>query len=216
MDDVLARARGGPIVFGVTGPVSQNFVNCSVTASLFGFDAEFVTGYPGSRDVTLAIQRGDLDMAALDTGSALPAIRAGRLVPILQIAPGPSGLAPVLDDVPHLGGADGLAARRPELFTSSEAGSAAAARARAGRLVTFTSLGRLVVAPVGIPTGLRRCLESAIGSALEGPDFRASAARSNRPLEVIPAGRIRPYLDAASAALGDLLPVIERAARRTR
>ncbi len=102
------------------------------------------------------------------------------------------------------------------MFASSEAGSAVGARARADRLVTFTSLGRLVVAPAGIPAGLRSCLEGALESALGDPGFRTAAARSNRPLEVTPAGRMRRELDAASAALTDLLPVIERAARRAR
>lgn len=216
IDDVLAMARRRAIVFGITGPLSQNFVNCSVTASLFGFDAEFVAGYPGSRDITLAIQRGDLDMAAFDTSSALTSLRAGRLVPLLRIAPGHAVDAGALEGVPHLGGAGGLVVRRPELFASSDAGGAASTRARAERLVTFTSLGRLVVAPAGLSAGLERCLEAALGSTLADPDFRASAGRSDRPLDVIPAARLGRALEAASTALDDLLPVIERAAGRVR
>jgi tripartite-type tricarboxylate transporter receptor subunit TctC len=216
MDDILARARVNPIVFGVTGPTSQNFTNCSVTANLFGFDAEFITGYPGSREITFAIQRGDLDLATSDASSLLTSIQAGRLTPVLQMAREPSVLGRALEGVPHLGGVDGLASRRPELFASSGAGGAVAARARAEALVTFTSLGRLVVAPASIPEGLRRCLESAVGAALDDPDFRAAAASSNRPLTVAAAGEVRRDLDASSSALDDLLPIIERAARRAR
>ncbi len=216
MDDILARARVNPIVFGVTGPTSQNFTSCSVTASLFGFDAEFITGYPGSREVTFAIQRGDLDLAAADASSLLTSIQAGRLTPVLQMAREPSALDRVLEGVPHLGGVDGLASRRPELLASSETGGVAAARARAEALVTFTSLGRLVVAPAGISGRLRSCLESAVWAALDDPGFRAASASSNRPLNVATAAEVRRNLDASSSSLDDLLPIIERAAQRAR
>jgi tripartite-type tricarboxylate transporter receptor subunit TctC len=216
IEDVIARARSRPIVFGITGPVSQNFVNCAVIADLFGFDAEFIIGYPGSSEIALAIQRGDVDAGSSDMGSTLSSIRARRLVPILQMGRRPSRLVPVLDGVPHLGGEDGLAARRPELFSPSADSGTGTARARADRLLTFTSLGRLVVAPRGVRDGLRSCLETAVASALEHPGFRASASAADRPLDVASAAEVRGELADASAAFTALLPAVERAARRAR
>jgi len=149
-------------------------------------------------------------------GSTLSSIQAGRFVPLLQMGRRPSRLIPALEGVPHLGGDDGLAARRPELFHPSGDAGVGTARARADQLGTFTSLGRLVVAPRGMPDGLRECLETAVSSVLEHPDFRASASATNRPLDVASAADVREELTEASAALTGLLPAVERAARRAR
>ncbi len=216
VDDLITRSRSKPIVFGITGPLSQNFVNCATIADLFGFDAEFIVGYPGSAEIALAIQRGDVDAGSSDMGSTLSSIQARRLVPLLQTGQRRSPLAPALEGVPYLGGDDGLAARRPELFRSSGGAGTGTVRARADQLVRFTSLGRLVVAPRGMPDGLRECLETAISSVLRHPEFRASASASNRPLDVASASEVRGDLAEASAAFTGLLPAVERAARRAR
>jgi tripartite-type tricarboxylate transporter receptor subunit TctC len=216
IEDMIARARSRPIVFGITGPVSQNFVSCALIADLFGFDAEFIIGYPGSSEISLAIQRGDVDAGSSDIGSTLSSIQARRLVPILQLGRRRSTLVPVLDDVPQLGGEDGLAVRRPELFSPSPQSGTGSVRARADQLVTFTSLGRLVVAPRGVPDRLRSCLETAVSSVLEDPGFRASASAANRPLDVASAADVRGELAEASAAFTGLLPAVERAARKAR
>jgi tripartite-type tricarboxylate transporter receptor subunit TctC len=214
IDDLIVRARSKPIVFGITGPVSQNFVNCATIADLFGFAAEFLIGYPGSAEIALAIQRGDVDAGSSDVGSTLSGIQARRLVPLLQMGHPSPRLIPELERVPQLGGDDGLAARRPELFTPVGDVGAGAVRARADQLVRFSSLGRLVVAPRGMPDELRQCLETAVSSVLRHPGFRASASASNRPLEVASAAAVREELTDASTAFTGLLPAVERAARR--
>lgn len=218
IDDLIQLARSRPIVFGITGPLSQNFLNCALIAHLFGLDAEFITGYPGSSEIALALQRGDVDAGSSDMGSTLTGIEAGSFVALLQMTRRPARLTRALEGVPYLVGDEGLVANRPELFT--ESGDVGAGpgnpRALAGQLVTFTSLGRLVVAPAGLPEELRGCLEAAVGSVLADPRFHASASRANRPLDVASATEVRRELSEASAAFTDLLRIVERAARRVR
>ena len=209
IEDLLARARSGFLVAGVTATVSQNFVNCAVSAHLLGIDVRFVTGFPGSREVLLAIIRGDVDFASVDAESVRSEVESEKLVPILQIAREPFGLYSAIDGVPMLAGEEGIMARRPDLFASAGSGS----REMAASLVRFTSLGRLLVGPAGLPAHLRLCLEEGLSSALGGPEFRASAARAHRSLAVASAAEVRRELATAASAITRLLPVVEEAAR---
>ncbi len=209
IEDLLARARSGPLVAGVTATVSQNFVNCAVSAHLLGIDIRFVTGFPGSREVLLAVIRGDVDFASADVESVRVEVESEKLVPILQISREPFGLYSAIDGVPILAGEKGITARRPDLLASAGSGS----RETAESLVSFTSLGRLLVGPAGLPAQLRLCLEEALSSALADPEFRASAVRAHRSLAVASAAEARRELATAASAITRLLPVVEEAAR---
>jgi tripartite-type tricarboxylate transporter receptor subunit TctC len=211
IEDLLARARSGPLVAGVTATASQNFVNCALTAHLFGIDVRFVVGFPGSRELVLALVRGDVDFMAADAESVRGDIESDKLIPILRIARQPLGLYAALDGVPILAGEEGITARRPELFKLAGPGSSETAES----LVRFTSVGRLVVGPVGLPAQLRLCLEQGLSAALADPEFRTSAARAHRSLAVASGAEVRRELAMAASAITRLLPVVERAARET-
>lgn len=211
VDQVLARARSGPLVAGITGTFSQNFVNCSVTAKLLGFEARFVAGFPGSREIMLALMRGDVDFAAADVESVRGHVESGQLSPILQIARAPYDLVELPNGVPHLAGSEGIVTRRPDLFLSGVPGLRESAEA----LVSFTSLGRLLVAPAGLSDERRYCLEDTLSRSLGSPEFRASAERAHRSLDTASAAEVERELAVASEAIKVLLPIVEQAESRT-
>ncbi len=210
IDQVLARARSRPLVAGISGIFSQNFVNCSVTSNLFGFEARFVAGFPGSREIMLALVRGDIDFAAADVESVGGDLESGKLLPILQIARAPFGFGGILNGVPHLAGGEGIVAQRPDLFAYAKPGLSEIAEG----LVAFTSLGRLLVAPGGLSDELRVCLEEALSKSLASAEFRTSAERARRTLDTASAAEVEQELAAASAAVAVLLPIVEQAALR--
>lgn len=210
IDGLIERARSGPLVAGITGTFSQNFVNCAVSAYLFGLEIRFVAGFPGSTEVMLALARGDVDYATADADSVREEVASGRLAPILHLSrlPPPSGSR--LDGVPHLAGDAGVATRRPEIFALG----GPHLREVAEGLVAFTSLGRLLVGPRGLDPGLAPCIKQALGRALDHPEFRASAARARRSLDTASAPEVEREVAQASAAVAALLPIVEDAARR--
>jgi tripartite-type tricarboxylate transporter receptor subunit TctC len=211
MDDLVALSRKRRVVCGATAPGSQNFVTASTIIELLRLDADFVAGYPGSREELLALLRGDFDFLSVALDTAMDQIRAGDIVPLATVMADGVG-ASRLTSVPHLTGEDGLLQQRPDLFP----GEPSRSRALAEAIRTYLGVGRLIAAPAGLPDEIRRCLESALRAALTAPAFEAAAARAGRAIDVAFGDDVRSGLPAARAAAGLLLPLTAAAARRLR
>lgn len=111
-DDVLAAAQKRTTLFAATEVASINFVNAAVLSAILGFGADFVTGFPGSREETLAAVRGEVDLVSVTFDSVVDRIDAGDLRPLLQISSKPISTHSSLAGVPMVAGEQGLAARR--------------------------------------------------------------------------------------------------------
>jgi tripartite-type tricarboxylate transporter receptor subunit TctC len=112
MDDVLAEAAKRPLLFGISEAGSTNFINTAVAAHLLDIEADFLAGFAGSRETSLAVMRGEVDLAAFTFESILDRIEADDLRPLLQISAARLSPHESLAGVPLLGGDAGAAARR--------------------------------------------------------------------------------------------------------
>jgi len=61
-----------PIKFGCTGVGASVWVYAIRTAEALGIDYKIVTGYPGVKDIMVAIMRGDVDAAMVDGARIIP------------------------------------------------------------------------------------------------------------------------------------------------
>jgi len=211
IEELVELGRRRRLVFGVTAPSSQNFVTCTVLARMFGLQVDYVVGYPGSRELMLALLRGDFDAMSLSIETGLDALAPDRVIPLLLVTserlPWPQ-----LQAVPRLTGDDGLAGRRPDLFASEPAEILQLGEA----VRDYLAFGRIIAGPGGIPDTRRRCLEDAVRTALRDPGLAAAAARAQRTLAVADAAQVRADVDRARAAVTRILPIAAAAARRTR
>jgi tripartite-type tricarboxylate transporter receptor subunit TctC len=207
IEEFVGLGRRRRLVLGATAPNSQNFVSCAILAHIFGLEVEYVVGYPGSRELLLALIRGDFDGMSLSLESGLDAIGPDRVVPLLMVTPEPLAEAGA---VPGLGGDAGLERRRPELFAADpvEVGELVAA------IRDYLEFGRVIAAPAGLPDPLRRCLEDAVWTALRDPGLAAAAARAQRTLAALDAETTRNGVERTRAAVARILPIATRAARR--
>jgi tripartite-type tricarboxylate transporter receptor subunit TctC len=185
INELISASLTRPIVFGVRDAGSTNFFTAPVIAELLGTDYALVSGYVGSAARTLALMRGEVDVVVGNFESLRSQVKAGELIPLLQLtASAESGL-----DIPQLGGPTGVASRRAAVTgrTPQQAEQAA------DDLALIAGAGRLVVAPAGLPAHLSVCLETALGEILQSPGFLQAAKRARLRIE---------YQDSATAYQG--------------
>jgi tripartite-type tricarboxylate transporter receptor subunit TctC len=212
MEDLFRENQKRPILAAISEVGSITFHNLAIPFHLLGIPLVFIAGYPGSREISLAIIRGEVDLSTNNFESILDRIEAGEIRPLLQVTDEPISSHPSLAGIPVLGGEGGLAAGR----------AAATGRSRqeilemSAAIVGMDGAGRLVAAPPGMEEDLSRCLAENLYGVLTDPRFRESAARMNRSLDTAPAAEARLGLEAASRNMEKLIPVIQEAVMKVR
>jgi tripartite-type tricarboxylate transporter receptor subunit TctC len=151
--------------------------------NVFGAKLRLVAGYPGSAEMTLAIERGEVDGRCGWTWSSIKLqrpewITGHRLNVLVQLA---SHRIPDLADVPLL--AEHATTERQRQIVD----------VILGRQV----MGRPVVAPPAIPADRKEALRRAFDATMADPDYVAEATA--RGLEINPVGGA-----ALDKLLGDL------------
>jgi tripartite-type tricarboxylate transporter receptor subunit TctC len=138
--------------------------------NVFGVRLRLVSGYPGGADMTLAIERGEVDGRCGWTWSSVklqrPDWAAGHQLNVLiQLAMQPS---PELPGVPLI----------TEFATTERQ------RQIVGLVLSRQAMGRPLVAPPGTPDDRKAALRRAFDATMADPDFVAEATA--RGLEVNP------------------------------
>ncbi len=204
---LLALARQRRVAFASTEPGSVNFVTTAVVTDLLGIDADFLVGYPGSREVALAVMRGDVDATVLDGETLAGMFGQGGLAPLLSLGREQAPYAR-MDSIPHLTGEGGILARMADRADRSMVESASA-------LDAFLDLGRLAAAP-RLQQPLASCMRGSTWAALSDPRFHAAAARAGRSLDLVSGERVAETISASRDAMRRVFPIAAAAARRAR
>jgi tripartite-type tricarboxylate transporter receptor subunit TctC len=165
-----ADALTKPFTVGGEGSGSDPDIFATIMRNVFGVKLRLVSGYPGTAELTLAIERGEIDGRCGWSYSSLkqqhPDWVANKQVNILvQLA---LSRSPELPDVP--------------LITDF----AVTDRQRAILRLVFSrqAMARPFLAPPGIPTDRKQALRAAFDETMRDPAFLAEAKQ--RGLEVNP------------------------------
>jgi tripartite-type tricarboxylate transporter receptor subunit TctC len=159
-----------PFTVGGDGPATDPDIFSIMLKNVFGAKLRLISGYPGGADITLALERGEIDGRCGWTWSSVRLQRpdwigTGKLNLLIQLAMQKS---PELPDVPLI--------------------MDLAATERQRRIVTMIigrqPMGRPLAAPPGIPADRKEALRQAFDSTMADPDFVAEATA--RSLEVNP------------------------------
>lgn len=180
MDDIFEVAQSRSILFAITEVGSTSFMTIAVLASLLDVPSEYVAGYPGSREASMAVIRGEVDIVNIPFDGAIDRIEAGDLRPILQVSSERISPHPALDGVALLGGKGGVTAQRAEIIGRDIEKT----KADVKTLLDLVDSGRHVVAPLGLNESLFGCLEYSLYQALTDSAFRAAAADAKLSLQV--------------------------------
>ena len=159
-----------PFTVGGDGNATDPDIFAIMLKNVFGAKLRLVSGYPGGADITLALERGEVDGRCGWTWSSVRLQRpdwigTGKLNLLVQLAMQKS---PELPDVPLI--------------------MDFAATDRQRRIVTMIlarqPMGRPLVAPPGIPADRKEALRAAFDATMADPDFVADATA--RGLEFSP------------------------------
>jgi len=212
IDDLFEAARTRPIACGTRDVGSLGFINLTLTAHVIGLNIDVVAGYEGSGAGALASARGEVDVVAYNFDSIVSHIENGDVRPLLQVANSRVSSHPSLDNVPLLGGHDGIAAGRAR----SQARPVEETLDDVTTVVDLLNVGRLVVGPPAMARDLSACLEEAVLEALRDPALRALADRAHLSLDVASGSDARRALVGVAGRMDKFIPVIEQAIRKLR
>ena len=170
----VADMQKKPMVIGASGGGAESDVFPTVLRNMFHWPIRIVTGYPGGTEITLAMQRHEVDGRCGWSWTSLLARNKAMLTShemnlTLEIA-----LAP--DDDPLLSGVPLIM----DLTTDPTL------RAALKLIVSRQSIARPFAAPPGLPADRLALLRKAFDDTMRDPDFRAEAQKLD--LEVRPVG----------------------------
>ena len=191
-NDVLTKQT----TFGGEGPAGDPDIFAKLYKNVFGAKIKLATGFPGTTDVTLAMQRREVDGLCGISWSTVKArygnwVKEKKLNILLQAA---DAKAPDLPNVP-------LA----QDFAKTTEQKQMLDFAMAGEI-----LARPFVAPPGIPEDRKAILRAAFDATLRDPAFLADAAKTMIDIDPVSAAEAEAIVNKLYALPKD---VVQKAAR---
>lgn len=196
-DPVLMMRRDAPVasmmdaltkesLIGVPGAGSATFLNLTVVNALLGTKFKLVSGYEGSAQIRLAVERGEVQ----GTSSTLwrvekDWVRQQNLRVLYQT---PLEREPDLADVPTL----------------TELGRTDDERKMLRFFSSYTIIGRSILAPPGVPADRVAALQAAFSETMKDPAFAAEAAKSQMVIDPLDGPQIAALLKEAYSAPPDI------------
>jgi hypothetical protein len=150
---------------GAAAPGTASFMNATVLKNMLGVAVHLVTGYRGSGELRIAIERGELD-GDCGTWSSLPSNWTSnrRINPVVRFSSMP--VPGVAADVPFVGG-----------LTDSQDD-----RALLDVLLAPDALGRPYVASKQVPADRLAALRAAFDATMQDGHFIAEAEKMELPV----------------------------------
>jgi tripartite-type tricarboxylate transporter receptor subunit TctC len=172
--------------------VDDDFYGMAMLADTLGFEVEFITGYEGAADTTLAVIKGDGDGRLTSWPSAIPRLQAGDVRPILTIG---EERYPDYPDVP----------------TALELASDSEKEKVLGALMNIQSLHRSFFGPPGIPPEVAEEMREAIMAVVNDPEVIETANSQDLPLNPMHGARQQEMVAEIYEASGEIPPILDAA-----
>ena len=189
MQDVIELDR--PFKMPSQG-VDDDFYGMAMLADTLGFEVEFITGYEGGADTTLAVIKGDGDGRLTSWPSAIPMLQAGDVRPILTIG---EERYPDYPDVP----------------TALELASSPEKEKVLGALMNIQSLHRSFFGPPGIPPEVAEEMREAIMAVVNDPEVIETANSQDLPLNPLHGAKQQEMVAEIYEASGEIPPILDAA-----
>jgi tripartite-type tricarboxylate transporter receptor subunit TctC len=187
------------LVVGGTGAGADTDTFPRVLAEVMGFGFQVVSGYPGSNDVNLAMERGEVQGHCSGGWSGVkpawaPWIEQGLLTPLFQLS---LNSHPELEGVPLI----------TDLAETPEQAQIL------NLLFARQVMGRPFVAPPNVPAERLDALRAALAATVQDPDFLADAANQGLEINFVTGADIQAAIATSSEASPELVNLIVEAAQ---
>jgi tripartite-type tricarboxylate transporter receptor subunit TctC len=192
MQDAMTREA----VVGASGPGSRTMTYPKLLNELTGTKFKVVTGYPGSNEITLAMERREVDGQCGISWGTLKArqawLRDGKVHLLTQFA---LTRAPDMAKVPLAGE-----------FARNE---------RDRKAIEFLESDAVfawpMFAPPGAPAERVQELRKAFEAMLKDPQFLADAAKQNMDIDLVPGTELQKLVNELYATPPDVIEIVKRA-----
>jgi tripartite-type tricarboxylate transporter receptor subunit TctC len=184
----LADAKAhGPLHFGRSSAGSPNDMDQKILKKIFGVDVVQVSGYGGSTEEILAVERGETD-GLCGAWTSLPAdwIAKHEIIPIIRSGPVVSPDLP--PDVPYI--VDIAPTERDRQIIRI--------------LMASEEVSRPIVASAAVPADRMAILRAGFDATMTDPDFLADAAKQRLPIAPENATEAAKTVDAIYATPEDI------------
>lgn len=194
----IETARATELLVGGTGTASDPNQQANISNAALGTQMVIIDGYPGGNDISLALERGEIQGRcgwswSTIQATQLPLIESGQVTLLYQFANRPH---PDLQDVP-------LAID----LAQDDAG-----RALVAFITAPQEMGRPFIAPPEVPEDRVEALRAAFMATMEDPEFLAAAAEAG--LEITPSsgtelqGLVQSVYETDPAVVEQLIEVL--------
>jgi tripartite-type tricarboxylate transporter receptor subunit TctC len=172
--DLLTRQQ---VNFGVTGVGTASYIDSKMLSDLFGVKVRQVTGYPGSTEKRIAIERGEVDGDCIGwTSVPEPWVREKKITVHLRFS------RTLVADMPETS----LVAR--DLLTDNRK------RQILDLLTASSVVGRPYIVPKAVPAERTAALRTAFAAMLKDPEFLAEVVKQRLTVAPMMAPEIEGFL----------------------
>ena len=175
----FADLKKKPIIVGASGKGSQTYVHPALLNDVLGARLTIVTGYRGSSDISLALERNEVQAQSATWVSWKARhtdwIKERTIIPIVQV-----GLKrePELPDVPLM----------------SELASTDEDRQVLEFMSSGSQIGRALFAPPGVPADRIKALRTAFDMMIKDPEFIAAAEKRKLVIKPTPGAEVQSII----------------------
>jgi len=184
--DLLSTSQ--EIVVGGLSPDSSKDLRMRVLLNLLGLKYRYVTGYPGTAEIVLALRRGEVNLGDDSLTSwvtnVMPLVREGSVYPLAQmgiIKGGQIVRDPRVADIPTYS--------EILLETKGDAVRQTLEYRAMNTLIGVGSMLRALVYPPGVDAAVVEVMRQAVADTFASPDFQAAAEKQlGFQFEFVPGG----------------------------
>jgi len=175
----FGQAFQAELILGGSGGASNSFP--TIANAILGTKFKIVSGYPGSRESNLAMERGEVQGIGGITWASVKATMGDLLTAKKLAVLGQYGLKPhpELPDVPLV----------PSFAKTPDE--------RAALLLLFATqeFGRPFIAPPGVPSDIAEALRTSLLKTLEDPEFLAEAKKRGLDIDATSGAEIQALVE---------------------
>jgi tripartite-type tricarboxylate transporter receptor subunit TctC len=186
----LADARARELTVGATAANNPTGLNARLLNELAGTRFKIVTGYKSSHDISIAWERGEVDVLTTGWDNIVRRysneLQAGLIRPLYLYA---MSAPPSLSRVPLI----------------TEFGRTADERAFLQIYTVGTEIGRSVVAPGNVPAARVQLVRSAFQQMLDSSEFKAATTKANITIERLDGEKLQAVVDGVMALTPDTI-----------
>ena len=192
LQDVMRRET----VVGATGPGSRTLTYPKALNELLGTKFKIVSGYPGGNEITLALERGEVEgycgwaLGSIKT-RAPDWIRDGKIRPLAQFTLAKSGVLPNVPLATDLASTDN-GRRAIEFFAADSV------------------LAWPLVAPPDVPAERVADLREAFNAMMQDPQLLAEAATQGLDIDPVSGAEIAALVDRLYGTPADVLDLVRK------